>query len=77
MLPASADHNSNGGFILFGGVCLQSYCKSRVYTFSFADLKSNQKKKDDQTKKPIKFASSWFVEKKILSKRHSKLCDEV
>lgn len=39
MIPLSSTQSYHEGFILFGGVNLKAYCKSKFYTFTFSHKK--------------------------------------
>jgi hypothetical protein len=40
MVAASADNSAYDGLILFGGVNLNSYCRSKIFTFQFGQIKN-------------------------------------
>ena len=42
MTAKGYDNSASEGMLVFGGVNLASYCKSKVYTFQFHDLKTNK-----------------------------------
>jgi hypothetical protein len=49
MLAKGQEQLSSDGFMIFGGVNLQSYCKSMLYNFQFADIKVPKKEDSKQS----------------------------
>ena len=40
MIPLTSTQSYHEGFIVFGGVNLKAYCKSKFYTFTFSHKKA-------------------------------------
>ena len=47
MIPLSSTQSYHEGFILFGGVNLKAYCKSKFYTFTFSHKKAIAEEKSN------------------------------
>ncbi len=76
MVARGYEQMSSDGFMIFGGVNLQNYCKSTLYNFQLSDVKLPKKEDNKQQKQkaPIKL---FRADSSNISNRHTKLSEEV
>ena len=79
MIAKGHDHLSSEGLLVFGGVNLQNYCKSKLYTFQLSDIKLPKKEdpKRDSSKQKMSSLKLLKAESMNISSRHTKLSEEV